>query len=131
MFFVPAGHILGSAQIVMEINKKKIVVSGDYKRHYDSTAKPFEPVKADIFITETTFAHPTYLWPNPENEFQKIQEWWEECRKLNLTAVLKVYSLGKAQRILHNIKPTSVILIHKSIYKINKVVSEQSKHCLY
>lgn len=105
----------------MEINKTRIVISGDYKREEDKTTKPFEPVQADVFITETTFAHPSYVWTDTQKEYQKIQQWWEECQKLNLTAVLKVYSLGKAQRILHYLQPTSVILVHKSIYKINKV----------
>src|SRR5581483_3669172 len=32
---VPAGHVLGSAQIVMEYQGCRVVVSGDYKRRRD------------------------------------------------------------------------------------------------
>jgi putative mRNA 3-end processing factor len=42
--FVPAGHVLGSAQIVLEHAGERIVVSGDYKRRPDPTCAPFEPV---------------------------------------------------------------------------------------
>ena len=42
--FVPAGHVLGSAQIVLEHAGEKVVVSGDYKRRPDPTCAPFEPV---------------------------------------------------------------------------------------
>ena len=42
--FVPAGHVLGSAQIVMEYKGEKVVVSGDYKRRPDPTCACFVPV---------------------------------------------------------------------------------------
>ena len=38
--FVPAGHVLGSAQIVVEAQGTRIVVSGDYKRARDPTCAP-------------------------------------------------------------------------------------------
>ena len=40
--FVPAGHVLGSAQIVLEHGGERVVVSGDYKRRPDPTCAPFE-----------------------------------------------------------------------------------------
>src|SRR5262249_2033815 len=40
---LPAGHILGSAQIVLEYRGTRFVVSGDYKRRPDPTCAPFEP----------------------------------------------------------------------------------------
>ncbi|MGE0045373.1 MAG: DNA ligase-associated DEXH box helicase, partial [Hyphomonadaceae bacterium] len=42
--FVPAGHVLGSAQIVIEAHGKRMVASGDYKRRRDPTCPPFEAV---------------------------------------------------------------------------------------
>lgn len=46
--------MLGSAQIAVEKNGTRIVVSGDYKRAADPTCAPFEPVACDVFITEAT-----------------------------------------------------------------------------
>jgi hypothetical protein len=57
--FVPAGHVLGSAQIVLEHGGERVVVSGDYKRRADPTCPPFVPVACDIFITEATFGLPS------------------------------------------------------------------------
>ena len=48
--FIPAGHILGSAQISLEYKGEKIVVSGDYKRRYDQTCQPFEINKCNISL---------------------------------------------------------------------------------
>ena len=56
----PAGHILGSAQVVLEHNGARAVVSGDYKRQPDPTCAPFELVPCDVFVTEATFALPVF-----------------------------------------------------------------------
>src|SRR5690606_20996347 len=53
--FVPAGHVLGSAQIVLEHAGERVVVTGDYKRRPDPTCPPFECVPCDVLVTEATF----------------------------------------------------------------------------
>ena len=53
---VPAGHVLGSAQVVIEYRGARAVVSGDYKRRADPTCPAFELVPCDLFVTEATFA---------------------------------------------------------------------------
>src|SRR4051794_35607204 len=59
---VPAGHVLGSSQVVLEWQGSRAVISGDYKRQRDPTCAPFEPVPCpggcDVFVTEATFALP-------------------------------------------------------------------------
>ena len=57
-----SGHKLGSAQIRLEAGGESWLVSGDYKRCADPSCAPFEPVQADVFITEATFALPIYRW---------------------------------------------------------------------
>src|SRR5262245_12600451 len=37
---LPAGHVLGSAQVVLEYRGSRVVVSGDYKRRPDPTSTP-------------------------------------------------------------------------------------------
>ena len=60
---VPAGHVLGSAQIVLDYRGARVVVSGDYKRRPDPTCAPFEPCNCDLFITEATFGLPVFRHP--------------------------------------------------------------------
>src|SRR4029450_3452498 len=57
---VPAGHILCSAQVVIEHQGARAVVSGDYKLEPDPTAAPFELVRCDLFVTEATFGLPVF-----------------------------------------------------------------------
>jgi putative mRNA 3-end processing factor len=57
---VPAGHVLGAAQVVLEWHGSRAVVSGDYKRQRDPTCAAFEPVECDVFVTEATFGFPVF-----------------------------------------------------------------------
>ena len=69
---VPAGHILGSAQVVLEHKGRRAVVSGDYKRSPDPTCKPFELVPCDVFVTEATFALPVFRHEPAEKEVARL-----------------------------------------------------------
>lgn len=94
----PAGHIIGSAQVVIEVAGKRVVVSGDYKRARDPTCPPFEPVACDIFITEATFGLPLFRHPSAAGEAAKL------LHALRLFPdrphTIGAYSLGKAQRLI-------------------------------
>ncbi|MBC7814042.1 MAG: ligase-associated DNA damage response exonuclease [Burkholderiales bacterium] len=96
----PAGHILGSAQIRVEVDGEVMVVSGDYKREADRTCAPFEVVPCDTFITEATFGLPIYRWDKQQVVFDQINAWWRDNQAQGKTSVIYGYALGKAQRIL-------------------------------
>src|SRR6516164_9185737 len=69
---VPAGHILGSAQVVIDYAGRRAVVSGDYKRRQDPTAAPFQLVPCDLFVTEATFGLPVFRHPPDMGEIGKL-----------------------------------------------------------
>jgi len=95
---VPAGHVLGSAQIVLEHRGARVVVSGDYKRRPDPTCAPFEPVPCDVFVTEATFGLPVFRHPADRREIDRLLHslrlFPERCH------LVGVYALGKCQRLL-------------------------------
>ncbi len=95
---LPAGHVLGSAQVVLEYRSARVVVSGDYKRRPDPTCAPFEPCNCDLFITEATFGLPVFRHPPDGQEIDKLLHslalFPERCH------VVGVYALGKCQRLL-------------------------------
>ena len=98
--FHPAGHVLGSAQIRLEAAAGVWVVAGDYKRAADPTCAPFEPVRCDTFITESTFGLPIYRWDDTAVVMRDILAWWDSNRETQKTSVIFCYTLGKAQRLL-------------------------------
>jgi putative mRNA 3-end processing factor len=95
---VPAGHILGSAQVVIEHNGQRAVISGDYKRHADPTCSPFEPVVCDLFITEATFGLPVFKHGPAEHEIAKLLA--SMATFPGRTHQVGVYGLGKCQRLI-------------------------------
>jgi putative mRNA 3-end processing factor len=118
--FYPAGHILGSAQVCIEKDGRRIVVSGDYKRQPDATCLPFEPIRCDTFVTESTFGLPIYRWPTSESVFQGINTWWRENQSAGKTSLLLAYSLGKAQRLLTGLDASiGPIYTHGAVEKLN------------
>lgn len=95
---VPAGHILGSAQIVLEYAGTRAVISGDYKRSPDPTCQPFEVVPCDLFVTEATFALPVFRHEPAEREAARLVTSIRE--QPERTHLLGVYGLGKCQRMI-------------------------------
>src|SRR5690606_32009840 len=75
----PAGHVLGSAQVRIEVNGVTWVISGDYKRQPDPTCASFEVVPCDTFITESTFGLPIYRWPDTALVARDIVQWRDHC----------------------------------------------------
>ncbi|CAO3401622.1 ligase-associated DNA damage response exonuclease [Azospirillum palustre] len=95
---VPAGHVLGSAQVVMEHAGSRVVVSGDYKRRLDRTCAPFEPVPCDVFVTEATFGLPVFRHPPDLGEVGKLLH--SMALFPERSHVVGVYALGKCQRLI-------------------------------
>ena len=100
-----AGHVLGSAQVRIEVDGQVWVVSGDYKRQPDPTCAPFEVVPCDTFITEATFGLPIYRWPDTSDVARDIVQWRDHCAARGEAAILYCYALGKAQRVLAELAP--------------------------
>ena len=114
--FHPAGHVLGSAQVRLEHHGEVWVVSGDYKLQSDPTCTPFEPVRCDTFVTESTFGLPVYRWPEPAAVFQDIHQWWQRNQQEGRTSVLFGYALGKAERLLAGLDSSQgPLCVHGSI----------------
>jgi putative mRNA 3-end processing factor len=117
--FVPAGHVLGSAQIVLEHGGERVVVSGDYKRRPDPTCAPFEPVPCDIFITEATFGLPVFRHPDTGSEIDRLlarlHDNPERC------VLVGAYALGKAQRVIAELRGrghSDPIYIHGALQRL-------------
>jgi putative mRNA 3-end processing factor len=121
----PAGHVLGSSQVRMEHKGEVWVASGDYKVEPDRTCAPFEPVRCDTFITESTFGLPIYRWQPEQTIFDDINGWWRANAAEGRCSVIFAYSFGKAQRILSGLDPAiGAIVCHGAAEPLNRVYRE-------
>jgi putative mRNA 3-end processing factor len=117
---VPAGHILGSAQVVLRWKGLTIVVSGDYKRRPDPTCPPFEPTPCDVFVTEATFGLPVFDFPPDGDEIAKLLKSLEQFPQR--THMVGAYALGKAQRIVRVLRQAGydrTLYMHGAMERLN------------
>lgn len=124
--FHPAGHVLGSAQIRVEVDGDICVVSGDYKLDRDPTCTAFEPLRCRTFISESTFGLPIYRWLSSDQLMADVNAWWRENVERGRTSLLLCYALGKAQRLLAGLDPNlGPILVHGAIESLNVIYRAQ------
>lgn len=116
---LPAGHILGSAQVLLEFQSQRVIISGDYKRRYDPTCEPFTPFNCDLFVTEATFGLPVFKHPPISQELNKLIssliEFPDRCH------LVGVYALGKAQRVIASLRQLNFdrpIYLHPALTKL-------------
>ena len=118
--FLPAGHVLGSAQIKLEWKDLSIIVSGDYKRRRDPTCPAFEPVPCDVFVSEATFGLPVFRHPPDTQEIAKLLRSREQFP--DRTHLVGAYALGKAQRVICLLREAGYdapIYVHGALAKLN------------
>jgi putative mRNA 3-end processing factor len=123
--FVPAGHVLGSAQILLEHAGERVVITGDYKRRADPTCPPFEVVPCDVFITEATFGLPVFTHPPIGEEMARLlgrlDAQPEAC------VLVGAYALGKAQRVIAELRAAGhrqPIYLHGAMEKMCRLYEE-------
>ncbi|MBE8714959.1 ligase-associated DNA damage response exonuclease [Sphingobacterium hungaricum] len=122
--FHPAGHIIGSSQIRLEYEGEVWVFTGDYKIVSDGVSQPYELVKCDHFITESTFGLPIYNFPDPHEIYEDINTFWRKNVALGYNTVLLGYSLGKAQNILaHLDQSIGDIYLHGAVANTNEALA--------
>ena len=100
--YIPAGHVLGSAQILLEHAGERVVVTGDYKRRPDPTCPPFEVTPCDVFITEATFGLPLFCHPPIAQEMAKLLG--RLAAHPDRCVLVGAYALGKAQRVIAELR---------------------------
>ncbi len=121
----PAGHLLGSAQVRVEVDGRVEVVTGDYKIAADPTCTAFEPVRCHRLISECTFGLPIYRWEDDAVIADQINTWWRGNLEEGRSSVVLAYALGKAQRLLAMLDwSIGPIAVHGSVRKFVEVYRE-------
>ncbi len=123
--FVPAGHVLGSAQILLEHAGERVVITGDYKRRPDPTCPLFEVTPCDVFITEATFGLPLFTHPPIADEIAKLLD--RLAAEPDRCVLVGAYALGKAQRVIAELRAAGhhqTIWLHGAMEKMCRLYEE-------
>jgi putative mRNA 3-end processing factor len=123
--WLPAGHVLGSAQILLEHAGERVIVTGDFKRRPDPTCPPFELTPCDILITEATFALPVFRHPPVEEEIGRLLA--ARAANPERCVLIGAYALGKAQRLIAELRRASYvepIYLHGAMERMCRLYEE-------
>ncbi|MFB3896437.1 MAG: MBL fold metallo-hydrolase RNA specificity domain-containing protein [bacterium] len=122
---LPAGHILGSAQILIAHGTQTLLYTGDFRLKPSLTAEPILVKSADILVMDATYGHPRYCFPAREKEYLRLTKYLDTCLTHGVTPVLLAYSLGKAQEILKYLGDKDYpITVHPKIAELAQIYTQ-------
>jgi len=122
---LPAGHIFGSAQILIAAAGDTLIYTGDFKLRPGKSSEPAEWRPADTLIMETTFGRPHYRFPPTQQVIDQIVAFCREAIDENEVPVLLGYSLGKAQEILCSLDGAGLTpMLHGSVYEMTRIYEQ-------
>ena len=123
--YFPAGHVLGSAQILLEHAGERVIVTGDYKRRPDPTCPPFKVTPCEVFITEATFGLPVFRHPPIAGEIAKLLK--ARADNPDRCVLVGAYALGKAQRVIAELRVAGYaepIWLHGALERMCRLYEE-------
>jgi putative mRNA 3-end processing factor len=95
-----AGHMLGSAQFLINTPNQTILYTGDINCVDTLVTKAATPEKCDVLVIEATYGSPFYKFPPREMVYAGIVEWALDVLKRGTMPCLHVYAAGKGQEII-------------------------------
>jgi putative mRNA 3-end processing factor len=96
----PAGHMLGSAQVIVDWHGERIVYTGDFKLDDNLTCPKAEIHQCDILLIDATYGRPRYKFPSVTECREMLLDFVDKHLKSGITPVVIAYSFGKAQEAM-------------------------------
>jgi DNA ligase 1 len=122
---LPAGHIVGSAQLYLEGLSGSLLYTGDYKLREGLSAQAAQFCRADTLIIEATFGRSHYCFPPTAQVLADIRQFCRETLEDGETPVLLGYSLGKAQELIRAISGEGwPVVLHPAVWEMTRLVQE-------
>ncbi len=112
----PAGHVLGSSQLLVEGEAGRFVYTGDFNLARSFTAEPAEVKRCDVVLMECTFGRPHYVFPPRDEIAGEIARFARLALEADAVPVFFAYSLGKAQEAMAILGSAGIpIAVHSAI----------------
>lgn len=94
---IPAGHILGSSQLVIDVRGHRTAYTGHINTAISLTAEPLGLARCDTLVIESTFGDPRFKLPPTQVVHEQMAAFAESSLEAGATPVFFARSLGKAQ----------------------------------
>jgi Cft2 family RNA processing exonuclease len=96
----PAGHMLGSAQLLFEHEGTTVLYTGDIKLRQPGGRPATRVPNADILVMESTYGRPHFRFGDPDSTVEAIARWCRLALASRVTPVLLCHALGKTEEIM-------------------------------
>jgi Cft2 family RNA processing exonuclease len=118
----PAGHVLGSAQLMIESERGRFVYTGDFKLSRSYTCEPAEVKRCDTLLMECTFGRPHYVFPSRDEVEDAVVSFATKALEEGHAPVFFAYSLGKAQEAMAILGKAGISLtVHGAVHGMARV----------
>lgn len=118
----PAGHVLGSSQLLVESNYGRFVYTGDFTLAPSLTTEPTDVPRCDTVLMECTFGRPKYVFPARDEIAADMTAFARDMLERQRTPVFYAYSLGKAQEAMAILGRAGIPLaVHPAVAEIAAV----------
>lgn len=123
--FFPAGHCLGSAQVLIEANGERLVYTGDIKLRPNVAAESAVIVPCDTLVMESTFGDPRYRFPPDVATFDRLYAAVDRALSDKRVPVVLAYALGKGQEALELLLRRGYrVTLHGSVWNVAEIYRE-------
>jgi Cft2 family RNA processing exonuclease len=117
-----AGHVLGSAQLLIEGERGRFVYTGDFKLGRAYTCEPAEVKSCDVLLMECTYGRPQYVFPSRDEVEDAMIEFAANALADGCAPVFYAYSLGKAQEAMAILGKAGIPLTaHGAVFNMARV----------
>ncbi len=118
----PAGHVLGSAQLLIEGERGRFVYTGDFKLARSYTCESPEVKRCDVLLMECTFGRPHYVFPSRDEVEDAVVAFATRALEDGCAPIFYAYSLGKAQEAIAILGKAGVpVTVHGAIDAMARV----------
>ena len=123
--FYPAGHCLGSAQILVEADGERLVYTGDIKLRPNVAAEQAVIVPCDTLVMESTFGDPRYRFPPDVATTARLYAAVDRALSDDRVPVVLAYALGKGQEALELLLRGGYrVTLHGSVWNVSEIYRE-------
>lgn len=118
---LPAGHVLGSAMLVIRTESESLLYTGDFKLRPSPVCPAAELVRADHLVMECTYGVPRFRFPDPSSVETELVERCAEALSQGVQPIVFAYALGKAQHVQRVLSAGGLpVTLHGAVAKMTQ-----------
>jgi Cft2 family RNA processing exonuclease len=118
---IPSGHMLGSAQMIVDKGDKTLIYAGDIWPGKLPTAKPLSIRPCDVLVLKCCTG-PELNLPSTTESLELLTIFIEKSFSLNAIPIISVSSLGIGQDLIKLLGDMGhKLILHTSIHQVTKI----------